>query len=204
MLTDSELLDRWAAGDTAAAEELLDRYFEGICRFFRNKVGGDVDDLIQQTFSICVQTRDRLRNKSSFRAYLYTVARNEVYAHYRRLRRTRQGFDPSVSSVQDLDPSPSQVLAKDQQQRLLLTALRRIPLELQIALELRYWEQLSGPELAEVLEIPEGTVRSRLRRGTQMLREQLGVITSQEEDLLESVTNFDQWASRIRKRLLSS
>jgi len=204
VLTDSELLDRWAAGDTAAAEELLDRYFEGICRFFRNKVGGDVDDLIQQTFSICVQTRDRLRNKSSFRAYLYTVARNEVYAHYRRLRRTRQGFDPSVSSVQDLDPSPSQVLAKDQQQRLLLTALRRIPLELQIALELRYWEQLSGPELAEVLEIPEGTVRSRLRRGTQMLREQLGVITSQEEDLLESVTNFDQWASRIRKRLLSS
>jgi RNA polymerase sigma-70 factor (ECF subfamily) len=202
--TDSELLDRWAAGDTAAAEELLDRYFEGICRFFRNKVGGDVDDLIQQTFSICVQTRERLRNKSSFRAYLYTVARNEVYAHYRRLRRVRQNFDPTVSSVQDLDPSPSQVLAKDQQQRLLLTALRRIPLELQIALELRYWEQLSGPELSEVLEIPEGTVRSRLRRGTQMLRDQLGAITAADEDLLQSVTNFDQWASRIRKRLLST
>jgi RNA polymerase sigma-70 factor (ECF subfamily) len=202
--TDSELLDRWAAGDTAAAEELLDRYFEGICRFFRNKVGGDVDDLIQQTFSICVQTRERLRNKSSFRAYLYTVARNEVYAHYRRLRRVRQNFDPTVSSVQDLDPSPSQVLAKDQQQRLLLTALRRIALELQIALELRYWEQLSGPELSEVLEIPEGTVRSRLRRGTQMLRDQLGAITAADEDLLQSVTNFDQWASRIRKRLLST
>lgn len=204
MATDAELLDRWGEGDAAAAEALLDRYFEGICRFFRNKVGGDVDDLIQQTFTICVQTRHRLRDNASFRAYLYTVARNELYAHFRRLKKQRENFDPSVTAVQDIDPSPSQVVAKGQDQRLLLTALRRIPLELQLALELRYWEGLTGPELANVLDIPEGTVRSRLRRGIQALREQLATITGTDAPLDESITNFDAWASKIRARLTSS
>ena len=52
-------------------------------------------------------------------------------------------------------------------------ALRRIPLELQVALELYYWEGMAGPELAAALDLPEGTVRTRLRRGRQLVREQL-------------------------------
>ena len=59
--------------------------------------------------------------------------------------------------------------AQHEEQRLLLEALRRIPLDLQIAIELHYWEGMSGPDLAQVLDIPEGTVRSRLRRAREPL-----------------------------------
>lgn len=56
---------------------------------------------------------------------------------------------------------------------MIVDALRRIPVELQIALELHYWEGLSASEFADVLDIPLGTVKTRLRRAKQRLRAEL-------------------------------
>ena len=201
--TDAQLLDRWAAGDTAACRLLLDRYFEGLARFFRNKVSCGVEDLIQQTLMTCVRRRDALRDRASFRAYLYTVARRLVHDHCRRLRREHERFDPMLSSVADLRTSPSQFASRREEHRMLLTALQTLPLDLQIALELRYWEQLSGPELADVLGIPEGTVRSRIRRGTAQLRavlEGLGAADLSDES---SLADFDAWAGEVRDQMVA-
>ena len=109
--TDFELLDAWRAGDRDAGNELFLRHFESVCRFFRNKVRDGVEDLIQRTFLACVESRERFRKEATFRTYLFTVARNELFAHFRRGRKSPEPIDAMILSVNDLGPSPSGVLA---------------------------------------------------------------------------------------------
>jgi len=63
-LTDSELFDAWLRGDARAAAELFERHFDAIARFFRNKVIEGHEDLVQQTFAACLESRDRFRGWS--------------------------------------------------------------------------------------------------------------------------------------------
>ncbi len=163
-----ELLAVWRGGDNAAGNDLVSRHFAAISRFFRSKLGNDADDLIQQTFLACVEGRDRI--EGSFRSYLFAVARRRLFDHLRRSYRA-PNLDFSVSSLADLGTTPSEGMARDQRAQLLQTALRQIPTEAQIALELAYWEELSGAEIAVVLDIAPGTVRSRLTRARGRLRE---------------------------------
>ena len=128
----------------------------------------DCDDAVQETFLACL-TGPAFRGESSFRTYLFAIARNVLHAQMKRLGRARAEVDVGEISVMDLGPSPSTLAARRREERLLLSALRAIPLDMQIALELFYWEDLSGSELAVALEIPEGTVRSRLRRAREAL-----------------------------------
>ena len=179
---DAELLDAWRQGDDASGRVLFGRHFAGVHRFFANKVAHGVDDLVQETFLACVESRDRLREGGSFRAFIYAVARRRLYRKWRDERRGAGAIDFGLTSVQDLMPSPSTQLRAQEEQRVLLAALRQLPVDLQMALELYYWEGLRAAELATVLDIPEGTVRSRLRRG----REQLSTLIAAEPDSLES------------------
>jgi len=117
---------------------------------------------------------------------------------YRKQGRKSIEIDPSVTSIVDLNPSPSAIAAKHDEQRLILEALRRIPIDLQIALELHYWEGLTGPELARVLDIPEGTVRSRLRRGRQLFSDKMAELATSNEQLERTLSDLDNWASSVR------
>jgi RNA polymerase sigma-70 factor (ECF subfamily) len=196
---DFGLLARWRAGGDDAGQRLFERYFAGVCRFFHSKVTDGVDDLVQRTFLACVEGRDRFRGDGSFRSYLFGVAHNVLRSSLR--ERKRDAFDSSVTSAADLGPSASSIVVMGQEQRLLLEALRRIPLDYQIVLELHYWEHLTGPELAAVLEVPEGTVRGRLRRGRERLEEALREIASSSEVLESTMTNLDDWARSLRQLL---
>jgi len=198
--TDFELLDAWKAGDAAAGNALFERHFAAVCRFFRNKVDEGVDDLIQRTFLACVESRDRFRGESSFRTYLFTVARHELFAHLRRREREQARFDPLEHSVHDLGPTPTGVVAQHRSQRLLLEALRRIPVDLQVALELFYWEDLPASELARVLELPEGTVRTRIRRGRQLVEASLRELAEGDPDLASTLAGLEDWARSLRDR----
>jgi len=188
--TDTELLAAWRDGDRDAGDELLRRYFDPVCRFFRGKLGDDVEDLIQRTFLDCVESRDRVR-EDGFRAYLFTVARNRLFDHLRAAQRRPERVDISLRSVEDLGTSPSTKLARTEHERLLVRALRAIPLDYQIALELAYWEQLSGREIAAVLGIAENTVRSRMSRARAALREQLEQLAASPELSDSTLQSFD-------------
>jgi RNA polymerase sigma-70 factor (ECF subfamily) len=197
--SDFELLDAWRAGDTRAGNELFRRHFDSVCRFFRNKVGDGVEDLIQKTFLACVRSRDAFRKQGSFRAYLFTIARHELYHHLKKRDREEKRIDPDADSVAHLGPGPSTVAARRAEQRILLDALRQLPLNLQIALELYYWEDMSAAELATVLELPEGTVRSRLRRARQLLEEKLRETKASASDIEATITGLEQWARSLRE-----
>jgi RNA polymerase sigma factor (sigma-70 family) len=170
--TDLELLDRWRAGDHHAGNELFRRYFRSVYRFFREKVNGEEDELIQRTFLACVRARDQFRKDGSFRAYLFSLARNELYRRLREQARD-SNLDFSVTSLAAVTPSPSSVMAKDERRALLAWALRELPLQQQLALELHYWEDMRPRELAQVFDIAEATARGWLHRARQVLRQQL-------------------------------
>jgi RNA polymerase sigma-70 factor (ECF subfamily) len=195
---DLELLDAWRGGDARAGSVLFRRYFAQLSRFFRNKADLGVEDLIQSTFLACVEGRDRFRETSSFRSYLFAIARHHLYAHYRRQQRA---VDFTQTSVVDLGASPSGPLGRRQETTALLRALRSIPLEFQIVLELTYWEDLKGPEIAEILEIPANTVRSRLSRARAALREALEAGLTAPDLLRSTLTDLDRWAEVLRAEL---
>jgi RNA polymerase sigma factor (sigma-70 family) len=201
MTTDFELLDAWRSGDRMAGNALFDRYFDALFRFFRNKVTDGADDLVQLTFLACVESRDRFRGDSSFRTYLFTVARSKLYDHLGRQQR-EGAIDYGVTSCADLGVSPSGMIVEGEQQRFLLVALRSLPVELQVALELFYFEKIRGPELAEVLAVPEGTVRSRLRRGRELLRTQLEKLLRTPVAVEQTMTDLESWAATLRDAVL--
>lgn len=171
--TDNVLLDAWRGGCESAGQELLKRYYGVLYRFFANKVGSDADDLVQQSMTALLAGRERFEHRSSFRSYVLSIARYQLFEFVRRQRRSSAWLEYDSVSALDLTPSPSSLLAARRDQGLLLVALRRIPLSFQVALELHYWEDLSGPEIAEVLDVPVDTAYSRLRKARILLKRQL-------------------------------
>ncbi len=167
---DHALLQAWRAGDQLAGDTLVRRHFGSIYAFFRGKAPQAVDELVQHTFLACVEAAARLEAATSFRAYLFGIARRQLIYHYRRAQRELGRFDPMVESVHDADGSPSRLLALRQAEQAMLEVLSTLPLDLQITLELHYWEGMSVAEIGHVLEVPPGTVKSRMHRARELLR----------------------------------
>ncbi len=172
-MTDAELLEAWRDGDERAGQVLFKRHFSSLYRFFRNKVGDDSDDLIQHTFLAALKGMAAFRGHSSFRTYLFVIARHELYRYVQKRMRERERFDPEHATLEALVPSPSSDAARAELEVLVLAALRRIPVDMQVALELHYWEDLTTRELAETLEVPEGTIKSRIQRGRAALDKEI-------------------------------
>lgn len=201
MASDPELLAAWRDGDGRAGQELFGRYFEPVSRFFANKVHDERDDLVQETFEACLRGRDRLRADGSFRSYLFSVAFNVLKGYFRRRRSTAVVDALPASSIHDLAPGPSTIVGAVQQEQLLLEALRRIPMELQAVLEMRYWEEMSSAEIGAVLGIPAATARTRLHRGRELLERAIAQLPASHETRESTVVELEAWVGRIRGSL---
>lgn len=200
MDTDLELLERWSKGDAEAGNQLLLRHFDSLHRFFDNKVGTDSDELIQVTFLACVSNRDQFRRQSSFRTYLFTIARNQLYHYIRQRHRHRGDIDVDETSIQDLGTSPSGKIARSQEHQRLLLALRSLPVEQQVLLELHYWEDMDAPELAEVFGVAVTAMRMRLTRVRQALRDCMQTMAESALPAQSDVEDFDAWARGLREQ----
>lgn len=195
---DDAWLAAWRAGDRAAGQRLFSRHYEAVARFFVNKVGEAGAELIQRTFLACVEGMPRFRGEGSFRSWLFAIAYRQLCAHYN--ARGRAPLDLSSDSVAGLDPSIAGLLVEREEQRLLLASLRALPLELQVVLELHYWEQCSTVEIAAALEIPQGTVKSRLRRGREQLRALIDRLAATPELAASTFHGLETWAAGVRAR----
>ncbi|HEX2660251.1 MAG TPA: sigma-70 family RNA polymerase sigma factor, partial [Polyangia bacterium] len=164
METDQVLLEKWRAGDQRAGEDLFQRHFADVLRFFDNKAWDKAEDLTQQTFLACVGSRDRFRGDSSFRTYLFAIAWNQLRHHYRReLKNEHVDFEASsISELAGLLTSPSSKVDRARRERRIHEALRRLPVAQQALLEFHYWQDLDAAALADIFGVPVGTVRVRL------------------------------------------
>jgi RNA polymerase sigma-70 factor (ECF subfamily) len=198
--TDQELLASWRAGDEAAGEMLFERHYEAVRRYFRNKVPpAAARDLVQDTFLACLQARDRFRERSTFRAYLLGIAHHRMIDYLRAAPRSRGALDVGELILADLSPVGEDAIAAKRERRLLLRALRSLRFPLQVVLELRYWESMSDPEIAEVLDEPLGTIKTRLRAGRSALEDKLAELSGSAEELRSTLDSLQRWASRVRR-----
>ncbi len=199
---DAQLYAQWAEGERRAGEQLIERHLDTVGRFLANKCPdpSGLEDLVASVFERCAKSLGRFDGRSTFRTYLlgiaYNVSRDALKRHMR-----APTFDETVTSLASVSSSPSAIMAVRQEQALLLRALRQLPFALQAVLELHYFEDLSRSEIAETLDLPAGTVASRLRRAKDELRSALETLATDPKLHDSTVTKLDDWLADLRDRL---
>lgn len=178
--SDSTLLMAWRSGNTNAGNALLERHYAPLRRFLRNRVGAHADELLQRTFLACIESHQRIRGDSSFRTYLYTIARNELCRLYRQrhLHGRFVDIDDCVLRTPEVSAFESQVCVDSR--RALSGAVLRLPERDRALLDMAYLEELDSMTLSAALGIKPTSVRSRLHRVRKELRSALSSGTRQE------------------------
>jgi RNA polymerase sigma-70 factor (ECF subfamily) len=197
---DAALLDGWRSGDARAGEQLFDRHADAVARFFENKVREGAEDLTQATFLRMIEGRDRVRHGSVFRGFVLGIARNVLREHLRELARGRN-VDPEVESMAELAPGPTTVAGVKQEQRLLLEALRRLPVDAQIILEFHYWEGLKTHDIAAIMDQIPSTVRGQLVKARKQLAAIMEALAASPDLLASTLGGLDGWAAELREQL---
>lgn len=172
---DDELLRRSRSGDTQARGELVSRYQEMILRFCQTYLGSlhDAEDAAQDVMA-CVATGDRLPDQR-FRPWLYRVARNRCLAALRKRRDGRVGAGSIAGDSRWPSPrtGPRTAVLRNEWHERLHELVDSMPEQQREVLILRYFGDLARKEIAEILELSESVVKSRLFEARQKLREQL-------------------------------
>lgn len=197
---DRSLYEAWRSGDNKAGHELFKRHFDGVTGFIRRNVSdGSAEDIVQETWLQCQRSLAKGSAQRTFRAYLYGIARNVLCEHLRKRYRRERLQDLLEHTLEELGVSPLLMLAESQEVVLFAHALRRIPLDTQILFQLYFWEKLPAPALAEIYEVPEGTIRSRIRLAKDLVRQKISELASSPEELESTLSGFDTWAERVRR-----
>jgi RNA polymerase sigma factor (sigma-70 family) len=181
----------------------LDQYklreYEGsVARYFRHKVSPAAQrDLVQRTFLAAIELGASAAGTTSLRANLFHAAHQTLRAY--RLAEHLDAHEPGPEPY-TLD-APDEALARRQEHRLLLAALRRLPLRSQTVLELHYWENLRCSQIAELLGVPLATSRTWLRDARLQLRHELLRRDVPPELQPPPTDTFDRWVQDVRERL---
>lgn len=176
-VSDGELAKRVAAGDNEAAECLVRRH-EPVVRAFLHRVCFDrslIDDIVQETFLRVLKHADRYDPAFAMRTWLLTIARRISITEG---QRRRLSSDPSILGATLAAPEQAEHSVDREDRRrhtreLLDRAMVNLSAPQREALTLFYQQQLSVDEVAQVMEMPVGTVKSHLFRARAALQEQL-------------------------------
>ena len=181
---DERALSRFLAGDVLGFEQIVRHYSGMVFSLAARLVGpADAEDVVQETFLRAWHSLSRFRGESSLKTWLYAIALNRARARHGTLSRLKAVFTPgktrddevfaSLDGAADPALSPEENAVVTERRRRLREAIRALSDEFRTAVVLRDLEGLSYEEVAEVLGIPVGTVRSRLARGRALLKEKL-------------------------------
>ncbi len=198
---DVRLLERWRAGDKTAGRQLYDRHVDAVVGFLRNKVPDRIEDFVSETFTRALELAqaDKIRDPKAFRSFILGIANYTVISHNRRLWRELE-FDPERHTTADVSPGPFSVAAQKEEQRILLKALRRIPFESQVLLELVYFQDLDHHTVADIVEVDYGKVRGKLYTARKKLEEAIMSFEASPELLTSTVGNIEGWAAGVREQ----
>ena len=186
---DRELVEQWRKGEADAFASLVRRHQRRVFGLLLRMLGNreEAEDAAQDTFLNLHRHGHRFRSESRFSTFVYRVAVNAALNRRRSLGRRRahaEAFE-EAQSVGHLGPSahpdPERALAGDELRARLGRELLALPEALRAPLVLFDVEGLSYGEIAEVLEVAEGTVKSRIHRARQALRAQLGDLIAERE-----------------------
>ena len=173
--TDEQLMTRAAAGNDTAFEELYRRYARRLKGFFFMQLGGDEElaaDATHDVFLRAYEARSRYEEGHKFDTWLFTIAYNLCRNHYR-----SNAYEAQLLSTLDAEPVTDQLIEVRLDSATLDQALEKVLAELTPTLHqifsLHYQEELTIPQIAEIVGVPEGTVKSRLHKTMNIIRKKL-------------------------------
>jgi len=175
--SDADLLLAWRAGDRRAGEALATRHYPAVLRYFELNASSAAEDLAQHAFTACLEGRDKLRDAGAFRPYLMSIARRQLALYHRKASRTRLLHRFNIPGRRT---QLSTLVARNREQLALLRALASMPRQPQLLLVLFYWDGVSTTELAQSWDVTPSTIRSRLARAREQLRQRMEALTSTE------------------------
>ncbi len=175
-LTDAELLARYTAGEEAAFREIVDRYRNALYAFLGKFLNQHdlVEDVFQETFLQLFSSRENFDTSRPLRPWLFTIAANKAKDALRKWRRTfavpigtmgdseELSFDDMLNTVASDSTLPSDELQKSETASRVGQIISGMPDNLREILLLSYFQRFSYKQMAEILSIPIGTVKSRL------------------------------------------
>jgi len=175
-MDDNKLLKRYAAGDEEAFQELMDRYRDSVYAFLRRFLNRSdlIEDVFQETFLQLFVSRDTFDISRPLRPWLFTIAANKAKDALRRMQRsevTQLGnmFDSDESTIDDVvkaldhdERMPYDDLIRDERAASVKRVISRMPAKLREIIVLAYFHKFPYAEIAQMLDIPIGTVKSRL------------------------------------------
>ena len=172
---EASLVVRAQAGDRGAFEALVARHQAAVLAYGLRALGDEARarDLAQEVFLTLWRERRRYAHRGRLLAYLLTIARHRTLAQHKRARAQRR-LQEATAAVRPPTPvGPLESAERRQARARLEAALARLPEERAEAVQLRFVLGLSVAEIASITGVPEGTVKSRIGRGLQGLREEL-------------------------------
>jgi len=170
---DRQAIERFLAGDVSAFEELYRRYQPYVYNVVNGIVQNaeDARDVTQEVFLHVYDSLSRFRGGSAFSTWLYRVAVNAAITHVRREKRHPQVPLDSLREFRaDVDAEPEQQAARAETQQAVQEMLAALPEQQRAVLVLRYFQELSLEEMAEVMNCSVAAVKVRLHRARNSFR----------------------------------
>ena len=173
------VIQRCLQGDELAWDAIVRQYRRKVFNVAYKFVGKqeEAEDLTQDIFLKVFKSLGTFDRRANFQTWLISVSRNLCIDHYRSVRKERQAIDHGVdpNELTPSSPDPGPVAAIEQQDRvaLLREALAALTAPLRTAVLMRDIQELSYQEIADRLQLPEGTVKSRINRGRSELARQI-------------------------------
>lgn len=176
MQSDESLAIAVQQGSEAAMNNLVERYYTPLLRYLYRMAGGQqalAEDLTQETFLRMMRGIASYKPQRPFKAWLYTIATNIARNHYTAADTKRSENIEEDSDFEGDEDLPEAALMQNQDSAAVFDALMKLPEQQRSVLVLFYYEDLPQKEIAEILGIPVGTVKSRLSNSLRRLREML-------------------------------
>jgi RNA polymerase sigma-70 factor (ECF subfamily) len=180
-LTDEELIARFQDGDVYAFDQIVYRFKDPLINFVYNFLGNRVDseDVVQETFLRVYKNKHLYRRIAKFSTWIYTIASNLAKTELRKRRRRRllsisqMGFEDKDYDLTDTMLTPDQKVQSDMNEKIIRDEIDSLPVKFKEVIVLRDIQQLSYEEISQILNIPIGTVKSRVNRGRSRLQKNL-------------------------------
>jgi RNA polymerase sigma-70 factor (ECF subfamily) len=189
-LTDEELILAFQQEDETAFDEIVKRYKNPLFNFVGRLLGDNFygEDIVQETFLRVYRNKHRYHQVAKFSTWIYTIASNLAKTELRR-RKVRNFFSISSKGAEEKDYDIVDTATDVEKEvdgairtQMILREVDKLPPHFKEAVLLRDVQDLSYEEISNILDVPLGTVKSRVNRGRSRLQKRLSFLSSEEKD----------------------
>jgi RNA polymerase sigma-70 factor (ECF subfamily) len=180
-ISDEQLIARFQLGDVQAYDLLVRRYKDQLLNFVYRFVGNrtDAEDIVQETFLRVYKNKHMYKEIAKFSTWVYTIAGNLAKTELRRRKRHKifsvSNFvnEERDYDIPDREHSPEKKVDSTIQEDIIQKAIEKLPAKFREVIILRDIQGFAYEEISQILDIPLGTVKSRVNRGRLKLQEDL-------------------------------